>query len=75
MFLGEFAHLIISRSFDVLAVVAPVSGWAESLGAEFAVKYSTHLDAVLSIVDVRAVCVILKCGKPITVKSKLPMCV
>ncbi len=45
-------YLIISRPFDVFAVVAPVSGGAEPLGAKLAVKDATHLDAVFGIIDV-----------------------
>ena len=53
-------YLIVSWSFDVLAVVAPVPGRAEPLGAELPVEDAAHLDAVLGVIDVRTVGVVLK---------------
>jgi hypothetical protein len=53
-------YLIISRPFDVFAVVAPVSRGAEPLGAELAVEDAAHLDAVFGVVNVRTICVILE---------------
>ncbi len=45
-------YLIISRPFDVFAVVAPVSGGTEPLGAKLAIKDAAHLDTVFGVVDV-----------------------
>jgi hypothetical protein len=53
-------YLVISRPFNVLAVVSPVSGRTEPLGAEFSVENSAHFDAVFGVVNVRAIGIVLK---------------
>ena len=50
-----YVYLNVPRPLDVLAVVAPVSGAAEPLGAELPLEYPRHLDAVLGLEHVAAV--------------------
>ena len=49
-------YLNISWSLDILAVVAPVPGAAEPLGPEFTLEDARHLDAVLGLEHMAAVC-------------------
>lgn len=53
--------LNITRSLDVLAIITPVLGRAEALGAVLAVVGPGHLDAVLGLEDMRAICHVLLC--------------
>ena len=48
-------YLDVPRPLDVLAVVSPVSGAAEPLGAELPLEDPRHLDAVLGLEHVAAV--------------------
>lgn len=48
-------YLNVPRPLDVLAVVTPVSGAAESLGAKLPLEDAGHLDTVLSLEHVTAV--------------------
>ncbi len=54
---GEY--LSISGPVDVFAISSPVFGRAEPLRAQLAVEDPGHLDAVVGVVDVRAVGVVL----------------
>ena len=42
-------YLDVPGTFDVLAVVAPVSGAAEPFCAQLALEYSGHLDTILGL--------------------------
>ena len=48
-------YLNVSGPLNVLAVVAPVPGAAESLGPELPLEDARHLDAVLGLEHVAAV--------------------
>ena len=49
-------YLNVPRPLDVLAVVSPVSGAAEPLSSELPLEYPRHLDAVLGLEHMAAVC-------------------
>lgn len=49
-------YLNVPRPLDVLAVVAPVPGAAEPLGPQLPLEDARHLDAVLRLEHVAAVC-------------------
>ena len=53
---ASVVYLNVPGSLDVLAVVSPVSGATEPLGAELPLEYPRHLDAVLGLEHVAAVC-------------------
>merc|ERR1719422_913364 len=47
--------LNISRSFDVFAIVSPITRTTESLCPQLALKDSRHLDTILSLKDMTTV--------------------
>ena len=51
-----YGYLNVPGSLDVLAVVSPVPGAAEPLGPEFTLEDARHLDAVLGLEHMAAVC-------------------